>query len=386
MAFAVTSLLGLLGCAETPAPAAPPPPPDLASPFTGYASAHYQDGAAWLCLPGRSDACAASLEATDLLPDGSRVVVPEAAPLPAAEKVDCFYVYPTVDLRLAPANHTSFSDLGPMTRTTIAQAAHFRGVCRLFVPLYRQATIGTYLRAPEVRDRYLAVAESDVVDAFVHYMATYNGGRKIVLIGHSQGAEMVARLLSRLFDDDPAMREKLLLALPIGGQLDVVSGQTTGGTFKHIPVCARPGETGCVVGYRSFVAGTTVPPEDHPPPPGHERVCVNPAELDGGEGRPFSRAYFPNVTDVPFRVTQDLKITTPFAVLRDFYKGTCVSGPAGLRYLAVSAAPGPGDVRENPVNFASRWLRGRLGLHILDLQFPQGDLLDLVARRAAALP
>ena len=176
-----------------------------------------------------------------------------------------------------------------------------------------------------IRDRYLAVAASDVMDAFVHYMATYNGGRKIVLIGHSQGAEMVSRLLKRYFDDDPAMRERLLLALPLGGHIEVPPGETTGGTFAHIPVCTRTGETGCVVGYRSFVAGMNVEPGFDPPTPGRESVCVDPVALDGHAGQPFSRAFIPIFNEAHFSMTGVEGVTTPFVMLRDFYRGACTT-------------------------------------------------------------
>ena len=41
------------------------------------------------------------------------------------------------------------------------------------------------------------------------------------------------------------------------------------------------------------------------------------------------------------------------------------------------------DARVSPIDLSSFWLRGRMGLHLLDLQFAQGDLIDMVARRAA---
>jgi hypothetical protein len=371
----------MLSCARPPPSPSPPPPPGLASPFTGFASVHYADPKAWLCLPGREDACASDLDATELLPDGTRATVRDTRG-PRADDVDCFYVYPTVDLSLAPANHDDFTDLAPMSRATVAQAARFRSTCRLFVPLYRQATIGSYLRTPAVRDQYLGVAASDVADAFLHYMGAYNGGRKIVLIGHSQGAEMVTRLLKRFFDADPGMRERLLLAMPIGGHLDVATGLTTGGTFTSIPMCSHPGETGCLVGYRSFIAGYTVDPGDTEiPQAGRETLCVDPAELDGGAGRPFSRAFFP-VSDGPSQRMRGVEgVTTPFVMLRDFYAGRCTSRPDGFRYLAVSTVGGTGDTRVSPIDFAIRWLRGKLGLHVLDFQLEQGDLVDLVAHR-----
>jgi hypothetical protein len=380
--FAVGSLSA---CAQPLPPASPEVPKTLVAPFTGYVSAHYKDPKAWLCLPGRADACAANLDATELRADGSRAVVHEE-PSPIADKVDCFYVYPTVDLSLAPANHQTFDDLAPMTRATVAQAARFRTTCRLFVPLYRQATIGAYLRGAETRDAYLGVAASDVQDAFVHYMATYNQGRKVVLIGHSQGAEMVTRLLTRFFDNDPTMRERLLVALPIGGHLDTATGQTAGGTFEHLPECTRPGEVGCVIGYRSFLAGTDVAPGNDAPHIGRESLCVDPPTLEAGGPKPYSRAFILLTDENRGRMKGIDGVTTPFVMLRDFYEGHCVSGRDGFRYLAVATvAPAGPDGRVSPVDLSSRWLRTKLGLHVLDMQLAQGDLVDLVARRVAAL-
>ena len=62
-----------------------------------------------------------------------------------------------------------------------------------------------------------------------------------------------------------------------------------------------------------------------------------------------------------------------------------VDGPGGYRYLAVSEAPAPGDARESPFDLSQLALDTGMGTHILDLQFPQGDLIDMVARRAAKL-
>ncbi len=369
--IAAASVLG--ACARAPAPIAP----------DGAAQARYAEGKSWLCLPGRDDACARSLDATELRFDGTRVVVRDTK-APGADDVDCFYVYPTVDLSLGAANHEDFTDLAPMTRVTVAQAARFRNVCTLYVPLYRQITIGAYLRAPDVKRAYTAVAEADVDQAFAQYLRSYNGGRKIVLVGHSQGGEMVVHLLQRFFDRDPELRARLLLAMPIGWLVEVPKGKTVGGSFANVPVCTRAGETGCVVAYRSFAAGSEPESKRATPAEGNDAVCVNPAELAHGPGHAFSRAFLP-MGLVAGDAGLDA-VTTPFVLLRDFYGGTCKDGPRGTRYLAVSSAPATGDRRTTPIRFSSLWLRGELGLHLLDMQFAQGDLLDLVAERAAPKP
>jgi hypothetical protein len=382
LAASVFALLGV-ACAELPPVTVLPPPSRPA--YDGYRSAKYADDRQWLCrpdLPG--DRCHGDLTATEMLPDGSRRVVPH---VPAsAPKVDCFYVYPTVDMRLYPGNHLDFADVEPMASTTLAQAARFGEVCNVYAPLYRQVTIGTYVFGEAAREKRLAVAYSDVADAFAHYLGQYNHGRKIVVIGHSQGSQMVARLVSQFFESDPLLRERLLLAMPIGGWVEVPHGKTAGATFPTVPVCTRADETGCIVAFRTHRAGTSVSPGRMTPTPGDDTVCVNPVSVDRNERRPLSRTYFPATGAARHALEGIDGVTTPWVLYRDYYSAECVDGPAGYRYLAIAASPPPGDARVAPFDLAHPVLNSSLGTHILDLQFPQGDLIDMVARRAAQLP
>jgi hypothetical protein len=380
-------LLAVAALLSTACAAIPPPtvlPAGLHSPYTGYQSPTYSAPSMWVCRPDLpSDHCRVDLSATELRADGSRAVaahVPAAAPA-----VDCFYVYPTVDLGLLPDNHTDFTDVEPMATATAIQAARLSEVCAVYAPLYRQITIGAYLGSAEAREARLAVAFSDVADAFLHYLGQHNHGRKVALVGHSQGAEMVVRLLQRFVDDDPALRERLLVAMPIGGQVEVPRGRFTGGTFNHLPVCSRPDEPGCVIAYRSHRAGTDVTPGRWAPAPGNVSVCVNPASVDRNERTLLSRAYLPTSARGRAHLDGVEGVTTPFVMLRDYYAAECVEGADGYRFLAISSAPGAGDGRQSPVDLGSFALNTAMGLHVLDLQFPQGDLIAAVARRAAAL-
>ena len=382
----------LSSCSSASAPAS--------APASASASASAST-ATWLCRPDLpTDPCrAADLTATELRPDGSRVLV---AHHPAAHPAaDCFYVYPTVDLELVPGNHQDLGDVRKMRATTIAQAARFTEACTLWVPLYRQVTLGTYLQPKDTLERGLAVAFADVERAFAEYLSRADRSRKIVLIGHSQGAEMVVRLLRRFFDDDPAMRARLLLAMPIGGDVDVLAGDTRGGTTKNIPACTRPDETGCIVAYRTYAAGERVEPDRWAPPAGRETVCVDPSAIDRATPSTPSTPTTPStpaahrLSRTYFAVWPELRgfmhgiedVTTPFVMLRDFYGARCVRGPDGYAWLEVSGAPAAGDARRSPVELRDRRFRiGKLGLHILDMQLAQGDLVEMVARRVTALP
>lgn len=343
--------------------------------------------AAWLCRPDRNgpDPCATSdLSATDVRPDGEKVVMPHVRS--AEPKAECFYVYPTVDLDLVPGNHADLEDTRRVLATTRAQAARFTEACRLWVPLYHQVTLGAWLQPRHELDRLLTIAFADVDRAFREFIAAIPPSRPIVLVGHSQGAEMVVRLLRAYFDRDQAMRARLLLAMPIGGEVEVATGSTVGGTFENLPLCTRPLETGCIVAYRTHHARQPVDPSRWAPRSGHETACVDPSAVDRPEPErsaphTLSRAYYPARGDLARFVRGASDVTTPFLVVRDFYRAKCAKGEQGYAYLAVdSESEGPVDLRSR------RFDLGKLGLHVLDLQLPQGDLVDLVARRARSLP
>jgi hypothetical protein len=348
---------------------------------------HYKSPTAWLCMPGRDDACTHDLTATEIHADGTRTIERFAAA--SDPKVDCFYVYPTVDMGLIPGNHEGFEDLEPMTRATLAQAARFRETCALYVPLYRQVTIGTYFQPADQRDLRLAAAFADVEAAFSEYLARHDRGRPLVLLGHSQGAEMIVRLLRRFFDDPhspsaAALRKRLLVALAIGGHVEAPRDRKTGGTFRTIPICTADDERGCVVAYRQYAADKTVAAGANAPRvAGDTTACVNPADIAGNARRTMSRSYFPLDGMARRRMRGVEGITTPFVVLRGYYAGRCVEGADGFRYLAISSPAEAGDARTSPVDLSGMPFEKQLGLHLLDFQLPQGDLLDLVAKRAA---
>jgi len=337
----------------------------------------------WLCRPDLpTDACRVDLDATEIRPDGTHVVVPFVPA--AAPPVDCFYVYPTVDVGMVPGNHDDFTDTTSMRELAHSQAARFGEACRVFAPLYRQVTIATYFEPRDQREPRFELAFADVLAAFRFYLAHADASRKIVLIGHSQGAEMVIRLLHAVFDDDAAMRARLLVAMPLGGVVDVPEGRLAGGTFAHLPLCSSPDELACVVAFRTYRAEHPVHSWDGPPPRGRRTACVNPTDVAGNERRLLSAAVFPTRSKFRPGMPSIEGATTPFLLVRDFYGAQCQDGKDGFRYLAVEAAPRKGDTRSNPVNFDETIWRSQLGLHLLDFQLSEGDLVEMVKHKAKA--
>jgi hypothetical protein len=326
-----------------------------------------------------------SLDATAVQPDGTTALVPHSG-AQEDHPYDCFYVYPTVDLTGDPGNHTDFSDISLELDPLLSQAARLNTSCRLFAPLYRQVTINTF-GAPD-SERFFDIAYGDVEAAFRRYLAHDNGGRNIVIMGHSQGTSMTTRLIHELVDPSPELRARLIVALLIGGGVTVPEGGVVGGSFANLPLCTTREQTGCVIAYRSYAEGR--PPaggSNVVGPAGMDTACTNPAALGGGEGR-FTQAYLPTRPNQPiFRLRPDPGFGTPFTLYADFYAGECVKDADGRSYLEIRVRPEAGDMRANPIPFGHPVLSPAiLGTHILDYNFALAELIELVRTKAAAMP
>ncbi|MBX9797206.1 DUF3089 domain-containing protein [Sphingomonas sp.] len=378
-----TLALGLMAAspalAQTAAPApTPAPAPDYASP------------AAWLCLPGRADACQANQDATVIAADGTRsaeVFKPAADP-----KFDCFYVYPTVSLDVTP---NSDMNAGPEERAVAAfQAARFARHCRVFAPLYRQVTI-TALQAimagkPVAADR--ALAFGDVKAAWNQYLKDHNGGRGVVLIGHSQGSFMLKQLLAEEIDGKPA-QARLISAMLLGANIGVPQGKDRGGDFKTIPLCTRAKQTGCVVSYVTF-RDTAPPPENSRfgivPEAGWQAACTNPAALGGGKAvmDAYLGAKGAGLRSAPQGPwTRDgAPVTTSFVRAPGLISAKCVT-QGRFSYLAVTVNPNPGGARTDTivgdVNVLGKILPD-WGLHLIDMPVAMGNLVALSNEQAEA--
>ncbi|MEA3011743.1 MAG: hypothetical protein QOD42_288 [Sphingomonadales bacterium] len=387
-----TILLLLVLCAAAPghpkqsAPAAPGPV-SAASAAVPPAPADYADGANWLCLPGRDDACSRPLPTTILGPNGYGAAIPHA--VAAAPPADCFYVYPTVS-RDAGLN----SDLSPGAEEQAAatvQLARFSQVCRTFAPIYRSATvsaIGAMLRGQDPVPIF-ALAYGDVRAAWRYYLDHHNNGRPIVLIGHSQGSIHLIELLKSEIEGRP-VAARLLSAMIIGFNVEVPEGRLTGGTFRNLPLCTRAGQIGCIITYVSFRAEAP-PPEGalfgRAAAPGNTIACTNPAALGSDARAPLDSYWFSSPAargDIAWSSTGPAP--TPFLRTPGLVSAACVHrGPLG--YFAVSVDADPADARTDripgDVVIFGLPMPG-WGIHPVDVNLTQGDLIRLVAAQSAA--
>jgi hypothetical protein len=363
----------------------------LAAPAFAQAPAaapDYSRDSAWLCLPGRADACGRPLATTALNANGygsTGQVVAERNP-----GIDCFYVYPTVS-RDPGLN----SDLAPGMEengTAMVQLARFGSVCRTFAPIYRQVTATALPRAfagEDVRPNF-ATAYADVLAAWKDFLARRNQGRPFVLIGHSQGSIHLLKLLQEEIEGKPVAK-KMLSAILLGWAVEVPEGKLVGGSLKSTPLCTRMGQTGCVITYMSFRA--SAPPRagsflGRAARPGMTAGCTNPAALRGGRATLDSYWFAmspPAPGATPVAWSSQGPPPTPFLRTEGLVTAECRhNGQSG--YLAVTENADPKDARTDRIP-GDVYIAGKLnpgwGLHLVDMNLAQGDLIRLVEAQAA---
>jgi hypothetical protein len=358
------------------------------------APADYAEDANWLCRPGlANDECNKELTATEVLPDGTRT--PATLPAAVDAEIDCFYIYPTVDMDMVPDN----KDFAAIDRELIldpllGHAAPLRSVCNVFAPVYRQASIGSYLADPAITEQRLGLAFTDVAAAFTHYLMTLDSGKPLVIAGHSQGAMMATLLIQNVIDGDETLRGRLVAALLIGslGFYTVPEGMLVGGSFQSVPLCSTPEENGCVITFNTYADGFA-PPATYggigaPPAPGKSVGCTHPGAVAGGKAA-LRGAWLPTTgrqTSSQLGLTfGDPPIDTDFAVYRGLFAAECTPAANGNPYLKITVEPAMGDTRTNPVPFDSPQLSPDvLGLHLLDYAFLTEDLRELITTKVAS--
>lgn len=377
-------LAGLVAAVATPAAAQPPAAPR--APALPPAPPAYDEDEDWLCLPGRADPCGEPLAVAPLAPSGFG---PVARSRPAADApVDCFYLYPTISRD--PQLNSDLDAGAEENGIARAQAAPFHETCRVHAPIYRQVTLASF--APGTSQENIGVAfgiaYADVRNAWRRFLAERNSGRPIVLIGHSQGAIHLEKLIKEEIEGKEVAGQ-IVSAILLGWNIEVPEGRDVGGTFTATPLCTRPGQTGCVVTYVSFR-------HDVPPPngamfgraarPGMTVGCTNPATLAGGSA-PL-RSLWPAEVDFSRQVTwsSNAPPPAPFVRTEGLVAGECVhQGPVG--YLAVRVAADPADTRTDEIPgdlFANGQRVSAWGLHLVDMALAMDDLVALVRRQIEA--
>jgi hypothetical protein len=359
----------------------------------------------WLCnpqLPGKNP-CLNSEETTVRLDGGASFV---ENPTPADNHpIDCFYVYPTVSSQ----DEINANEKIEPEEEAIAesQASRFSQVCNVYAPMYKQLTLPALnkeVKGKEIEQKNSEIAFASVVSAFLEYLAVDNHGRGFELVGHSQGSAMLESLIKFVIEPNPALRNLLVGAVIPGGQVIVPEGKNVGGTFATTPGCSVAGQTGCVVGYSSFLeepaknalfGRPTSILGGGAPPPGSQVLCVNPTVLAQGPFAgpalsyyPTFPAYggkFPSPLNLLGFVVQVPKAPTPWVATPGQYSARC-EARNGASWLQLTPSD-PNDTRAEtvlrntipPVNGEQVW-----GQHLVDVNAMLGNLVADVGLQGGA--
>ena len=211
----------------------------------------------WLCQPGRAgDPCADRFTATAIASGGSRspATIPGLPDPSTASQFDCFYVYPTVSDD--PAGNTSLSVQKVEIDAAAAQGSPFSPVCNVWAPMYRSQTSSTVERGlagnTSLMSSTFAVAYDSLLSAWNDFVAHDDQGKPIILIGDSQGSAILIHLISTVIEHAPAVLARLVVAIIVGGNLQVPSGRTVGATFRAVPLCTSARQTGCAIAFSAY--------------------------------------------------------------------------------------------------------------------------------------
>lgn len=339
----------------------------------------------------------------------------ESYPRPDAPAVDCFYVYPTVDL--APNPLLQIGSLPPQPQdahlaVALTQVGRFAATCRLFVPVYRQAPllslVGGVLTGTATD---YTTGAMDIAGAWADYWENDNidsvtGQRRgVILLGHSQGTANLVTLLQHEFGMGSAPRAQLVAAYLLGGDVQVADGTGSAdhATIPGMPVCARssasaPMPTGCLVGYSSYAMAPGVAPDaaaefGRSVDPGHRILCVNPAALIAGVAPGTTT---PLDVYLPTNRLLEGTIMLPNGHLSLVLSGFALENrPAGFVHREATLT-GQCRVQADSAGTAS-WLQvdgggslfpagsstSALGLHVVDYNVALGDLVELAGLQSA---
>jgi hypothetical protein len=354
---------------------------------SGLAASAASAETTWLCKPGLADnPCTSSEETTVELANGSSFV--EHAKPASNPPIDCFYVYPTVSSQF---NINATLDINPEeTQIAIDQASRFSQTCKVYAPVYPQLTL-VAIATGNVTPQASLKAYLGVLSAWQEYLAKYNDGRGVVLVGHSQGALVLKQLIKEQIDPNPGLRKQLVSADLLGGNVLVPKGKTVGGDFQHVPACRFAWQTHCVVAYSSFLKE---PPEHAlfgrvispllPSPLTEEEasklevLCVNPSVLfQGDHAGPLFR--YESTTPFPGFLggLGDIHAPegpTPWVSMPGQYTGQCEHAN-GSSWLQLTDVGGSGDKREQ----VGEPLGPTWGTHLEDVNVALGNLVGLTA-------
>ena len=181
---------------------------------------------------------------------GNWVNLPETT----EHEVDVVYFYPTAFNKTSDgAPEVSDIDDAGMRREAPniyqLQATVFEENCNIYAPYYRQvsAPYSLTLSTEENEELMRYSASQDPAAALDYYFEHYNNGRPFILAAHSQGAQIVAMLLSDYMKVHPERYENMVAAYVIGYSIT----EQYLAENPHLKFAQGADDTGVIISYNT---------------------------------------------------------------------------------------------------------------------------------------
>ena len=172
----------------------------------------------------------------------------------SSKSVDVFYLYPTAWSKVDPSepNICDIDNPSMITGSASAfdrQATAFEPIANMYAPYYRQvdAAYALSLPLPELDELIAGIPTSDAVAAFDYYIKNFNHGAPFILVGHSQGANVLINLLTGYLKEHQDVYERMIAAYVIGYPVT----QKNIDDNPHLKFAEGPDDTGVIISYNT---------------------------------------------------------------------------------------------------------------------------------------
>ena len=203
-------------------------------------AALYADPKMWLSRPD--------------LPDSASSWSPKGLDKTAEQpgKAAVFFVHPTSFITVSQSAmwNASLADKETNDRARIfvrGQSTPFTAAGDIWAPRYRQANFGAFLTDKVEGVKALDAAYADVAAALDHFIKAIPKDQPVILVGHSQGALHLSRLIRERIAGTP-FAKRVVAAYVIGWPISTVTDLEAMG----MPACTAADETKCLLSWASF--------------------------------------------------------------------------------------------------------------------------------------
>ncbi|GGD03330.1 DUF3089 domain-containing protein [Aquisalinus flavus] len=190
--------------------------------------------------------------APDYSVDDNWAMLPTGSATDGDEKAAAFYIHSTTYASREEWNApVDDSVAGNLTMKTALpnEAGPFAGVGDIYAPYYRQATLYAFFTFKHPGRESRKLAYDDVARAFESFMTRIGPERPIFIVGYGQGGLHAQRLLMDYFQDDEALRRRLIAAYLINQAtpLDLFNY-----ALANTSACERPDDVRCVISWTAY--------------------------------------------------------------------------------------------------------------------------------------